>query len=72
MSAHDYRVKFDRDYSEAERVLFSAYSGQRARLKPRECDSGEECWVSHGPPCYRTNGWNGYCAGCRGKVLASR
>ena len=64
----DYRVRFDRDYSDAELALFARYREQRAALKPKECTSGDRCWVRFGPPYYRPRGPLGDCAGCGGRI----
>lgn len=68
MSKHQPR-KFDRDYSDAEVALFARYTAQRASHQPSPCTRGPQCWVLHGPPCYRThNGPGGRCIECDGEV----
>lgn len=60
--------KFDHEYSDADRALFAHYRENRSQLRPKECGAGDECWVLFGPPCYRTNGNLGDCAGCGGRI----
>jgi hypothetical protein len=60
--------RFEHDYSDDDRVWFTQYSDNRSALRPKECTGGAECWVRFGPPCYRTNGNLGDCAGCGGRI----
>jgi len=67
----DWKQKYDRDYSDAERTLFAEHVARRERLRPRACNHGAECWVSCGPPCYRAHNGSGRCTGCGGKIVGS-
>lgn len=61
-------VKFDRLYGPDELALFAAYIEHRADHRPRECTRGERCWVTCGPPSFRTQVGmtNGGCIECGG------
>lgn len=50
--------KFDRDYT----------ADERARLRPPECTKGSRCWVTCGPPSYRTKTNTGACVECGGGI----
>ena len=69
MSVQQHRHdKFDRDYTADERAFFASFADLRAPLRPPECTKGPCCWVTCGPPSYRTKTNTGACVECGGGI----
>lgn len=58
------RDKFDRDYSDGDLAFFASYRADREPHRPSGCTGGSRCWVTCGPPSYRTHSAGGLCTEC--------
>ncbi len=54
-------------WSAAARQMFAAYTDTRARHRPLECNGGDGCWVTQGPPAMTAKQ---RCTGCGASPMA--